>query len=352
MKTKIRFMKRRIVPPPPLEILIQGSDRLDIVKDIPETVLKQHYLKGSERFLVSHDIGDMMFQHIVGQEFQIWYSNYLLARNTMIIGRGNFPVLELHIPFENHFTSWWDGFGETKLKQRQFELSYAPYVNNITEFKSGKTYHTFDVHYTRDFLVGYAEHYDLLKRFLDKVDRGEPAQLLGVTQYLSPDMIQLVNQILTYDGDDCLAPLFYDSAVGLLTTMLFNRLSGIDPDAPVVFSKEQITITEEAKELLVHDFSKKYRIKELARKVGLNECTLQKCFKHLYGTTIFDYGQAARLDHAWLLLITTKESIQSIALKCGYPDHSNLTNAFKTNFKCNPKDVRRDGVARKILTRI
>ena len=63
-------MKRRIVPPPPLEVFIQGSDRLDIVKDIPETLLKQHYLKGSERFLISHDIGDMMFQHIVGQDFK------------------------------------------------------------------------------------------------------------------------------------------------------------------------------------------------------------------------------------------------------------------------------------------
>jgi AraC-like DNA-binding protein len=341
-------MNRRTVPPPPLEILIQGSDRLEIVKEVPEKLFTQS-LKGSEGFRVTHDLGDMLFRHITGDNFEIWYSNYMLVKNTMIIGRGNFPVLELHIPFKNHFVSWWDGFGETKLKSGQFELSYAPYVNNLTEFHGGKHYHTFDVHYTRSFLEGYAEHYDLLKRFLEKVDRGEPANLLGVTQYLSPEMIMLVNQILAYNGDDCLAPLFYDSAIGLLTTMLFNRLSGINADAPVTFSPEHIRMTEEAKDFLVSDLSKKYLTRELARKVGLNVCTLQKCFKHLFGATIFNYGQTARLDHAWLLLISTKDSIQTIALKCGYPDHANLTAAFITNFGFRPKDVRKDGVIRNIL---
>jgi AraC-like DNA-binding protein len=344
-------MNRRIVPPPPLEILIQGSDRLEIVKDIPEKLFMPA-LKGSEDFRVTHKLGDMLFRHITGDDFEIWYSNYLLVKNSVIIGRGNFPVLELHIPFKNSFVSIWDGFGETKLKSGQFELSYAPYVNNLTEFHGGKHYHTFDVHYTRSFLDGYAEHYDLLKRFLEKVDRGEPANLLGVTQYLSPEMIGLVNQILAYNGDEYLAPLFYDSAIGLLTTMLFNRLSGINADAPLIFSREHIRMTEEAKDFLVSDLSKKYLTRELARKVGLNVCTLQKCFKHLYGATIFDYGQAARLDHAWLLLISTKDSIQTIALKCGYPDHANLTAAFKANFGCRPKDVRKDGAVRSILPKM
>jgi transcriptional regulator GlxA family with amidase domain len=72
---------------------------------------------------------------------------------------------------------------------------------------------------------------------------------------------------------------------------------------------------------------------------GTNERNLQHTFKELYGTTLFDYAQSVRLDHARILLLDSSDSIQSIAEQCGYPDNSNLTAAFHKKFGYTPESL-------------
>jgi transcriptional regulator GlxA family with amidase domain len=43
-----------------------------------------------------------------------------------------------------------------------------------------------------------------------------------------------------------------------------------------------------------------------------------------------------RLDHAWILLQDSADSIQSILGQCGYQDNSNLTSAFREKFSLTP----------------
>ena len=53
-----------------------------------------------------------------------------------------------------------------------------------------------------------------------------------------------------------------------------------------------------AREILLANIGDPVTIKELSRKVAINECYLKKGFKEMFGTTIFDFYQGQRMEHA------------------------------------------------------
>ena len=57
-----------------------------------------------------------------------------------------------------------------------------------------------------------------------------------------------------------------------------------------------------AREILLEHIGEPLTIRELSRKVAINECYLKKGFKELFGTTIFDFYQGQRMEHARYLL--------------------------------------------------
>nr|HQV06616.1 AraC family transcriptional regulator [Chitinophagaceae bacterium] len=57
-----------------------------------------------------------------------------------------------------------------------------------------------------------------------------------------------------------------------------------------------------AREILIQHIGEPITIKELSRKVAINECYLKKGFKELFGTTVFDFYQSQRMEHAKYLL--------------------------------------------------
>ncbi|MGI8583218.1 MAG: helix-turn-helix transcriptional regulator [Chitinophagaceae bacterium] len=321
-------------------IISKAGDEIEIVQKIPPDLIK-YKLAGAETNMVTGSFGNMLFHHFKGEGFDIWYSNYLIMHTTSIIGRAEIPVLELHIPFENRFDVNWDGIGAANLFEKQFELSYTPFVNTTVEFIGGKHYHTFDIHFSFHFLEPYASHFPLLHDFLQKVIKKQPASLMGLTKLLDPDMITMIKHMIKGDFIPALAGDFYESALKQLLIRLFKRISGIDPDAPEKFSPTDIEKTIEVKRIIIVDLSKNYSITELARKVATNECTLKGCFKQIFGTTIYQYKLAAKMEYARQLLLDTDLLIQDISEMVGYGERSNLSLPFTKHFGYGPGFLRK-----------
>lgn len=58
----------------------------------------------------------------------------------------------------------------------------------------------------------------------------------------------------------------------------------------------------EARRILLEHIGEPLTIKALSRKVAINECYLKQGFKEMFGTTIFDFFQSQRMEHAKYLL--------------------------------------------------
>ena len=325
--------------PVELQIVSRSGDEILLGNGIPPAYHK-YRLAGSTPITTISDFGDMLFQHFAGAGFDIWYSVYGIRSPVTLIARADVAVLELHIPFKNQMTAKWDGIVHEEMAEKQFDLSFTPFVYNQADFGRIGEYHTFDVHYHKETLHPFAPYFPLLAKFLEKVEKGIPASLLGSTRFLSPEMIRVVNEMLQYDFLESLAPAFYESKAMELLILMLRNISGIQPSGEK-FPHVSLEYAQAARELILSDLEHQYTASELARKTGTNVYTLKTTFRSLFGCSLFRFGEHARMDMARQLLLEGKNTVSEIAWLAGYPDVQNFSTAFKRHFHQRPTEIHR-----------
>lgn len=94
-----------------------------------------------------------------------------------------------------------------------------------------------------------------------------------------------------------------------------------------------------AREILIANIGEPITIKDLSRKVAINECYLKKGFKEMFGTTIFDFYQGQRMEHARYLLYEKGLSVTDVSLMLGYSSISHFSTAFKKHTGLKPCEL-------------
>ena len=94
-----------------------------------------------------------------------------------------------------------------------------------------------------------------------------------------------------------------------------------------------------AREILLEHISEPLTIRELSRKAAINECYLKKGFKEMFGTTIFDFFQSQRMEHARYLLYEKGLSVTDVSLLLGYSSISHFSTAFKKHTGLKPCEL-------------
>ena len=94
-----------------------------------------------------------------------------------------------------------------------------------------------------------------------------------------------------------------------------------------------------AREVLLQHIGEPLTIKELSRKVAINECYLKKGFKEIFGTTIFDFYQGQRMEHAKYLLYDKGLSVTEVSMMLGYSSISHFSTAFKKHTGIKPCEL-------------
>jgi AraC-like DNA-binding protein len=94
-----------------------------------------------------------------------------------------------------------------------------------------------------------------------------------------------------------------------------------------------------AREVLIQHIGEPITIKELSRKVAMNECYLKKGFKELFGTTIFEFYQSQRMEHAKYLLYEKGLSVTEVSVMLGYSSISHFSTAFKKHTGLKPCEL-------------
>jgi AraC-like DNA-binding protein len=96
-----------------------------------------------------------------------------------------------------------------------------------------------------------------------------------------------------------------------------------------------------AREVLLQQIGEPITIKALSRKVAMNECYLKKGFKEMFGTTIFDFYQSQRMEHAKYLLYEKGLNVTEVSVLLGYSSISHFSTAFKKHTGLKPCELLR-----------
>ena len=81
-------------------------------------------------------------------------------------------------------------------------------------------------------------------------------------------------------------------------------------------------------------------LEAIARNAGMSVNTLQRLFRSVHGTTVFDYVRARKLHRAREALERDGMSIAQAAYIAGYTSAANFATAFRRFFGTTPKNVR------------
>ena len=96
----------------------------------------------------------------------------------------------------------------------------------------------------------------------------------------------------------------------------------------LAFEGERDKITA-AMRLIEANIDQPHTIRELSRKVAMNECYLKKGFKAITGKTIHEYQQSLRIAQARILLQEQGRTVTDVANTLGYSSISHFSTAFK-----------------------
>ncbi len=85
--------------------------------------------------------------------------------------------------------------------------------------------------------------------------------------------------------------------------------------------------------------------RDIAKEAGLSESHFMKFFKNTMGIPFIDYLNDYRLTMASRLLLSSDDSVLTVAGECGYENLSYFNRLFKRRFHMTPRQYRRDGHA-------
>lgn len=125
-----------------------------------------------------------------------------------------------------------------------------------------------------------------------------------------------------------------DLLVEFLTALAAAETPVVRLPAPMRSMMEQI---EAAAALLKQNLENPPALSALARHAGLSETTLKRGFHQVFGTTVFGYLRARRMEHARTLLQSGEATVLEAAELVGYSNPSNFASAFRREFGVNPK---------------
>jgi len=158
---------------------------------------------------------------------------------------------------------------------------------------------------------------------------------------LNSSIQDTLQNLLNHSYQDHLENIFVNAQSQML---LLHSLDSIERPAetemaPFLSQPAEREKIEQAREWLVEHIGEPITIKELSRKVAMNECYLKKGFRLMYGITIFDFYQSQRMEYARYLLYEKELSVTEVSVRLGYSSISHFSTAFKKYSGLNPVDL-------------
>ncbi len=123
-------------------------------------------------------------------------------------------------------------------------------------------------------------------------------------------------------------------------------LTGFDPAGNsgkrAYFPSAQIEIIKQIHTFLVEHFSEHYTIEELSERFNISPTVMKKCFRGVYGDSVYSYMKKYRLQVAERLLKESRATVGEIALQVGYLNPNKFTSAFCAEYGVPPTAYRNE----------
>ena len=109
-----------------------------------------------------------------------------------------------------------------------------------------------------------------------------------------------------------------------------------DPARQIYFPASQINTIKQIHTFLIENYTEHYTIDTLSKQFEISPTVMKKCFKGVYGDSIYAYMKKYRLQVGEQLLRESDLTIAEIATKVGYLNPNKFTTAFCNEYGLAP----------------
>jgi AraC-like DNA-binding protein len=173
---------------------------------------------------------------------------------------------------------------------------------------------------------------------LRRILGGKQNDLFCRSNAITPAMHSALEQLLGCPFGGITRKLFFESRALELIAYQLGQSSGAPPkhaSGSFRLHAGDRRRTEAARDLLVHRLENPPALGQLAREAGMSHPKLNRCFRELYGMTVFEYLRNERLNRAREML-DHGLNVTETAYAVGYDSISHFSKAFKSRFGASP----------------
>lgn len=158
--------------------------------------------------------------------------------------------------------------------------------------------------------------------------------------YFSLDISALIEQFKTCELDEFMKPVFLEGKVYEILTYQIQRysddLKGVNNNK--LLRKSTVEKIEKAVDIIKEELDMRINVHKLAKRVGLNQNTLQSGFKTLFDTSVNEYIKTHKLELAKRLLEKSDLNVTEITYKIGINSRSYFSKLFKERYGISPNE--------------
>ncbi len=175
-----------------------------------------------------------------------------------------------------------------------------------------------------------------LKTFIEE-GQSCPYDDLGV---ITPAMKLALEQIIDCPYQGLTRSIYLEAKCLELIVFKLEQLVENSTRQPIVTLKpDDIDRIYHARDILIGNLDNPPSLLALARQVELNDCTLKKGFRQIFGTTAFGYLHQRRMEQAKMLLLERQLSVNQVAQSVGYASRNAFVTAFRKRFGVSPSKL-------------
>jgi len=155
---------------------------------------------------------------------------------------------------------------------------------------------------------------------------------------ISPSMAIALNQIINYNLNQSIKPLYFKGKAYEILSLYFNRSEDANVEqCPFLVDETNVIKIRKAKDIVVSRIAEPPSLQELADEIGLSLKKLKEGFKQIYGDTVFSFLFDYKMEVARKLLEAGNDNVNEVGLKVGYSTSSHFIAAFKKKYGTTPK---------------
>jgi len=177
---------------------------------------------------------------------------------------------------------------------------------------------------------------DLMKLFRDV----NGTNLFYHKEFYSLDIAKFLEEFTECDLTNFMKTVYQEGkAYEILSHQLQQYLDDLNGAGEhKILRQATLSKIENAAEIIEDEISQMDNIVSLAKRVGLNQNTLQQGFKRLYKASVNEYIRNFRVEKAKELLENSDMNISEISYKLGINSRSYLSKLFKEKYGISPKE--------------